>query len=124
MEDIDPRTENPRLLDADSLRASSMPNLQLAVLSACSTAVASAGDSSGFDSIADTLLRSGVPHVVASRWAVDAVETREFVEDFYRNLLSGVPVSEAVRLTSRRMLSNPRTAHPYYWSAFAAYGRQ
>lgn len=124
MEDIDPRTQNPRLLDADSLRASSTPSLQLAVLSACSTAVASAGDSSGFDSIADTLLRSGVPHVVASRWAVDSVETRGFVEDFYHNLLSGMPVSEAVRLTSQRMLSNPRTAHPYYWSAFAAYGRQ
>ncbi len=124
MEDIDPRTENPRLLDADFLRASSMPSLQLAVLSACSTAVASEPDSSGFDSIADTLLRSGVPHVVASRWAVDAVETRGFVEDFYHNLLAGMPVSEAVRLTSQRMLSNPRTAHPYYWSAFAAYGRQ
>ena len=124
MEDVDPRTQNPRLLDADSLRASSMPSLQLAVLSACSTAVASAGDSSGFDSIADTLLRAGVPHVVASRWTVDSVETRGFVEDFYHNLLSGMPVPEAVRLTSQRMLSNPRTAHPYYWSAFAAYGRQ
>jgi CHAT domain-containing protein len=123
MEDIDPRTENPRLLDANSLRASSVPSLQLAVLSACSTAGGSEGDSSGFNSITDTLLRSGVPHVVASRWAVDSVETRGFVEDFYHNLLSGMPVSEAVRLTSQKMLANPRTAHPYYWSALAAYGR-
>jgi CHAT domain-containing protein/tetratricopeptide (TPR) repeat protein len=124
MEDSDPRTGKRRLLGADSLGRLEMSHLQLAVLSACSTADGSAGDSSQFGSIADAFLRSGVPHVVASRWAVDAVETRGFVEDFYRNLLSGISVSEAVRLASRRMLSNPRTAHPYYWSAFAAYGRQ
>jgi CHAT domain-containing protein len=45
------------------------------------------------------------------------------VEDFYHNALSGQTVSEAARLTSRKMLANPRTSHPYYWSAFAAYGR-
>ena len=62
-------------------------------------------------------------HVVASRWAVDSTETRGFVQDFYRNALSDQTVSGAVRLTSRNMLANPRTSHPYYWSAFAAYGR-
>jgi CHAT domain-containing protein len=123
LEDKDPQTDRPRLLDADSLRGLKSPNLQLAVLSACSTGKASAGDSSGFSSIAETLLRAGVPHVVASRWAVDSVQTRAFVEDFYHNLLSGIPISEATRVTAQKMLANPQTAHPYYWSAFAAYGR-
>jgi CHAT domain-containing protein len=94
----------------------------LAVLSACSTASGDGG-SSGFNSVTDALLRAGVPHVIASRWAVDSVETRGFVEDFYKNALSGQTVSGAIRLTSRKMLGNPRTAHPYYWSAFSAYGR-
>ncbi len=116
------RTDHPLLLDADALRRLKLPNLQLAVLSACSTA-AGRGGSGGFNSITEALLRAGVPHVVASRWAVDSVEARAFVEDFYRNALSGQSVSDAIRLTSRKMLSNPRTAHPYYWSAFAAYGR-
>ncbi len=116
------RTEIPLLLDADSLRRLKLPNMRLAVLSACSTATARGG-SGGFNSITEALLRAGVPHVVASRWAVDSVEARAFVEDFYRNALSGQSVSDAIRLTSRKMLSNPRTAHPYYWSAFAAYGR-
>jgi CHAT domain-containing protein len=123
LEDKDPQTGRPRLLDADSLRSFKSPNLQLAVLSACSTGKAGAADSSGFSSIVETLLRAGVPHVVASRWAVDSVQTRGFVEDFYHNLLSGIPVSEATRVTARKMLANPQTAHPYYWSAFAAYGR-
>jgi CHAT domain-containing protein/Flp pilus assembly protein TadD len=116
------RSDISLLLDAAALRRLKLSNLQLAVLSACSTATGSGG-SSGFNNITEALLRAGVPHVVASRWAVDSVEARVFVEDFYRNALSGQSVSDAIRLTSRKMLSNPRTAHPYYWSAFAAYGR-
>jgi CHAT domain-containing protein len=112
----------PQLLDADLLRHIRLPNLQLALLSACSSASGSGG-SSGFDSVTDAFLRAGVPHVVASRWAVDSAETRGFVADFYHNALSGHTVSDALWLTSRKMLANPRTSHPYYWSAFAAYGQ-
>jgi CHAT domain-containing protein len=112
----------PRLMNATVVRQLDLQSLQLAVLSACSTASGSGG-SSGFDSVTDALLGAGVPHVVASRWAVDSAETRGFVQDFYHNALSGQTVSDAIRQTSRKMLLNPRTAHPYHWAAFAAYGR-
>jgi CHAT domain-containing protein/cytochrome c-type biogenesis protein CcmH/NrfG len=110
------------ILDADTLRRLSLQNLHVAVLSACSTG-SGAGGSRGFQSVTEALLRAGVPHVIASRWPVDSVETRRFVEDFYRNLLSGQSVSAAMRTTSQAMLADPRTAHPYYWSAFSAYGQ-
>jgi CHAT domain-containing protein/tetratricopeptide (TPR) repeat protein len=112
----------PQLMDENIVRQLRLQSLQLAVLSACSTASGSAG-SGGFDSVTDAFLRAGVPHVIASRWPVDSAETRGFVQDFYQNALSGQSVSDAIRLTSRRMLANPRTSHPYYWSAFAAYGK-
>jgi CHAT domain-containing protein/tetratricopeptide (TPR) repeat protein len=118
----DGQASAPRMLDAAAVRQLRLKGLQLAVLSACSTASGSGG-SSGFNSVTGALLRAGVPHVVASRWAVDSAETRGFVEDFYHNAQSGQTVSDAIRLTSRKMLANPRTSHPYYWSAFAAYGR-
>jgi CHAT domain-containing protein/tetratricopeptide (TPR) repeat protein len=121
--DRDPQKGTPTLLDAAVVRGLKLQNMLLAVLSACSTGTGGAEDSSGFTSVTGSLLRAGVPHVVASRWAVDSAETRRFVEDFYRHVLSGQTVSEAIQLSSRNMLSNPRTAHPYYWSAFAAYGR-
>jgi CHAT domain-containing protein len=114
--------DRPLLLDADVLRGLTLRNMRLAVLSACSTASGSGG-SRGFNSVTEALLRAGVPHVVASRWAVDSTEAHKFIEDYYHNLFSGASVSQATRLTSRRMLSNPPTSHPYYWSAFAAYGR-
>ena len=122
LEGGDGRANAPRLMDATAVQQLHLQGLQLAVLSACSTASGSGG-SSGFNSVTDALLRAGVPHVVASRWAVDSAETRGFVQDFYHNALSGQTISDAIRLTSRKMLSNSRTAHPYYWSAFAAYGR-
>jgi CHAT domain-containing protein/tetratricopeptide (TPR) repeat protein len=122
LESGDRKTNTPRLMDANVVRQLRLQNLQLAVLSACSTASGGTG-SNGFDSVTDALLRAGAPHVVASRWAVDSAETRGFVQDFYRSALSGHTVSEAIRLTSRNMMANPRTSHPYYWSAFAAYGR-
>jgi CHAT domain-containing protein len=117
----DGQPANLHLMDANMARQLHLTNLRLAVLSACSTASGNGG-SSGFSSVTDALLRAGVPHVVASRWAVDSAESRAFVSDFYSDLLSGAPVSEAIRRTSRKLLSNPQTSHPYYWSAFAAYG--
>jgi len=114
------RNEIPSLLDAAALRKLNIANMQLAVLSACSTE-SGVGGSGGFNSITEALLRAGVPHVVASRW--DVVEPRKFMDDFYHSALSGQLVSEAVRRASLNILADPRTAHPYYWSAFAAYGR-
>ena len=115
-------TSVPVLLDANFVRSVDLRNMQLAVLAACSTD-SGEGASRGFDSVAETLQTSGVPHVVASRWAVDSVEANAFVGDFYRSLLSGQPVSNATRMTAQKMLLNPLTAHPYHWAAFAAYGR-
>jgi CHAT domain-containing protein len=116
------RPGTPVLLDANVVRKLNLQNMQLAVLAACSTD-SGEGGSRGFDSVAEALQTSGVPHVVASRWTVDSVEANAFANYFYLSLFSGQPVSNATRLTSQKMLLNPRTAHPYYWAAFAAYGR-
>ncbi len=117
-------TKNGRavLLDARTVRSLDLRNLRLAVLAACNSD-AGDGGSRGFDSVAGAFQDSGVPHVVASRWAVDAVESTAFMDSFYSSLLSGGPVSQATRETAIKMLQNQQTAHPYHWAAFAAYGR-
>jgi CHAT domain-containing protein len=119
LEGRDARTAAPVLLDANAVRHLNLQKMQLAVLAACSTD-SGEGGSRGFDSVAEALQTSGVPHVVASRWTVDSVEANAFVDYFYGFLLSGQPVSNATRLSSQKMLWN---RHPYYWAAFAAYGR-
>jgi CHAT domain-containing protein len=114
--------ETSRSFDADSLRRVDLHNLQLAVFSTCSTKQDS-DRTSGMGVFAEALERSGVPHVVASRWAVDSVETRRSMEIFYQALLSGHTVSSSIQSTAQVMLSNSQTQHPYFWAAFAAYGQ-
>jgi CHAT domain-containing protein len=121
-EDKNIRTGVPVLLDANAVRHLNLRNMQLAVLAACSTD-SGEGGTRGFDSVAQALQTSGVPHVVASRWAVDSVEASIFADSFYGDVLAGQPVSAATRLTAQKMLLDPHTAHPYHWAAFAAYGR-
>jgi len=118
----DAKSGGPVLLDANAVRSLDLRKLQLAVLAACNSDSGDRG-SRGFDSVAKALQDSGVPHVVASRWAVDALESTAFMDSFYGSLLSGQPVSQATRETASKMLQNPQTAHPYHWAAFAAYGR-
>lgn len=122
LEGKDARTGAAVLLDASVVRSLNLQSMQLAVLAACNTD-SGEGVSRGFDSVARALQSAGVPHVVASRWVVDALESTAFMDSFYSSLLSGQPVSEATRETARKMLLSPRTAHPYHWAAFAAYGR-
>jgi CHAT domain-containing protein/tetratricopeptide (TPR) repeat protein len=121
---LEGKTSNdaPLLLDATALRKLDLQHMQLAVLAACSTD-SGEGASRGFDSVAEILQASGVPHVVASRWAVDFIEANAFSDSFYRYLFSGQSVSNATRLTSLKVPLNSRTVHPYYWASFAAYGR-
>jgi CHAT domain-containing protein len=54
---------------------------------------------------------------------VNSAETQKFVQNFYGHALLGQTVAEAIRLTSLKILANRETSHPYYWAAFAAYGR-
>jgi CHAT domain-containing protein/cytochrome c-type biogenesis protein CcmH/NrfG len=115
-------SSTPVFLDAKAVRSLDLPKMQLALLAACSTDAGVDG-SRGLDSVAQALQTSGVPHVVASRWAVDSVEARSFALGFYTALFDGEPVSGATRRMSQKMMLNPRTAHPFYWAAFAAYGR-
>ena len=110
------------LMDAGSLRPNSLGKLQLAVFSACDTQDGSAEGVYDADSMVRTFLRRGVPHVVASRWNVDSAATRQFMSLFYQALLSGNSVAESVHKAQVRVRSNPATASPFYWSAFAAFG--
>ncbi len=110
------------ILDPMALRATQLQKLQLAVLSACDTARGTEGRYDDFDSFARAFIDARVPHVVASRWTVESAATTRFMNDFYRALLSGATVSSSLRQAEADMRSRPETRHPYYWSAFGAFG--
>jgi CHAT domain-containing protein len=110
------------VLDASSLEKASLSRLRLAVFSACETEDGSSGGAYSSDSMVRVFLRAGVPAVVASRWNVDSVATREFMVLFYLALLDGSTVVQAIHEAQSALRSRPGMEHPFYWSAFAAFG--
>lgn len=109
-------------LTARDLQTASLARLRLAVLSACATQAGSEGGAYDSDSLVRIFLRSGVPDVVATRWNVDSVATRKFMELFYQSLLTGSSPAEATRRAQASLRSLPGTGHPYFWSAFGSFG--
>jgi len=120
--ELDPATQRSRLVATGSLSLSETADLQLVVLSACHTEGETQVGSSGTESLAESLLRAGVPHVVATRWNVDSNITAEFMKQFYKRLLAGSDTAEAIHKTRLTLASQRVSAHPYYWAAFELQG--
>jgi CHAT domain-containing protein/Flp pilus assembly protein TadD len=110
------------LLSSQDIATLQLPNLKLAVLSACDTANGEEGTSADLNSIARTLVASGVPDVVASRWRADSTMTRQLMHVFYSNLMTGKTPAESLRAASAAIRSIPAYHHPYYWASFAVFG--
>jgi CHAT domain-containing protein len=111
------------LLNASTLNPSLAAHTRLVVLSACSTASVNVSRTADPDNLVRVFLRGGVPHIVASRWDVDSRITDRLMEAFYSQLFSGETVAHALRHVRTDMLATKETMHPYYWAAFAAFGR-
>ena len=110
------------ILDAARLRPGEVRQCKLAVLSTCSAL----SEETAFEvpqSLAEELLRAGVPHVVASRWNVDSTVTEALMDAFYAGLLDGRSVPLALQAAAASIRKHRETDHPYFWAAFSAFGR-
>jgi len=74
------------------------------------------------ENLARAFLRAGVSHVVASRWPVDSRATKRLMLEFYSKLTGGQSVAAALSAARAAIRREPGTSHPYYWSAFSAFG--
>jgi CHAT domain-containing protein len=122
--ELDPRTQEARLLNADSLSPELIDHLQLAVLSACGTGNEYQAGTSGTEGLARALLNSGTRHVVAARWNVDSTQTAQFMKPFYDDLLAGKSIANSMRSAQLALASRSVSAHPYYWSVFELEGAE
>jgi len=109
------------VLDSWTLGRISLPDLRLAVLSACSTEKASNGSILEPESLARAILRLGVPSVVATRWNVDSESSAALMRTFYDKLLSGQTVARALGAAEADL--RQKSPHPYYWAGFDALGQ-
>jgi CHAT domain-containing protein len=108
------------------LRAHEIFNLklpaELAVLSACRTALGKEVKGEGVISLARGFMYAGAPRVVVSLWAVRDVETTNLMAQFYRQLLGTQRRSPAAALRAAQAEMWRKGLPPYYWAAFVLQG--
>ena len=113
--------QSARFLNAQNFNTKLFAHSRLVVLSACSTANGTGTDVEDRESLARNILAAGVPSVVASRWVVDSVATREWMKSFYDELVRNGTVSSAAGQTKLTMQRNPKWKHPFYWASFSVF---
>ena len=92
----------------------------LVVLSACRSAGGVVVDGEGVQGLTAPLLEAGARAVVATQWRIGDRSTVRFVDDFYRAMVGGRPVSEA--LQAAKVAALRRGAPAREWAAFTVIG--
>jgi CHAT domain-containing protein len=112
----------PAMMSPGAFWPSLFGNLKIVVLASCSTGK-KVDTNHAAESIAQSFESLGVPNVIAARWDVDSKTTSQFMQIFYKTLLSGNTVSASLQNARQSIRNQPATSHPYYWAAFAVFGR-
>jgi CHAT domain-containing protein len=99
----------------------------LAVLSACQTALGNVGAGEGLIGMTWALFIAGTTTTVASQWKVDSTSTARLMTDFHRYLWeqkspAGTNKAEMLRQASLKLMSDPKYKHPLFWGGFVLVG--
>lgn len=109
------------LMDFGGVFRTSLQNMQLVVLSACSSRGASGESFHDPENVVRLTLQAGVPQMIASHWDIDSTTTADLMEEFYRRFAFNKDVSGSLAYAMEKIRS--RHPHPYYWAAFSQFGR-
>lgn len=97
----------------------------LAVLSACNTAVGNLKKGEGLMSVSKAFTYAGVPSTITSLWKVPDKETAQIMSAFYTHLKQGEPKNKALQLAKLEYLNSiddELLKHPFYWAGFVLSG--
>ncbi|EPX58744.1 hypothetical protein D187_003705 [Cystobacter fuscus DSM 2262] len=109
------------LVTALELAGLNLWGTQLVVLSACDTGRGDVKIGQGVYGLRRAFVAAGAETVVMSLWKVNDETTRELMEAYYRNLLTGQGRAAALREAMRSLRAT--RPHPHYWAPFIAVGR-
>lgn len=103
----------PHAVDSDQLRALFRDEraLRLVFLNACKTAAGGTEDRAmdPFAGVAASLIRIGIPAVVAMQFPISDVAAIEFADTFYRRIARGAPIDTAVAEARKRLYAKDRS---------------
>ena len=75
----------------------------------------------GTDNLANAFLRAGSKNIISTLWPVDDEVTKNFMIEFYKNLLQDSRVKNALLKTKQKF---KETYSPRYWGAFVLLSNQ
>jgi CHAT domain-containing protein len=115
---------NDEKLYLEELYALKIP-ADLAVLSACNTAIGKEDGSLSVSSLHRAFNYAGTKATIASLWEVPDESTSQIMISFYEHLKDGEKKSVALQKAKLDYLNTTKVEkfkHPYYWAGFVLYG--
>lgn len=118
------RSDEEGTLRAGEIAKLRLSNLQIVVLSACSTLNPRRSRMGAIAGLAYSFLRAGAPATVSTLWDVDDAVTTELLVSFHSRFAGGTPAAEALRLAQQDALRSrrPELRSPKAWGAFVYTG--
>jgi len=110
-------------LDADLVILSACNTAALAGLEATQAAGVEGGGGQALDGLVRAFIGAGGRQVIASHWpAPDEFDATKRLFQSMFDAAPGTPVGEALLTAQARLMDDPQTSHPFYWSGFALVG--
>jgi CHAT domain-containing protein len=98
-------------------------NTDVAVLSACDTAVGPIIGEEGIAALSKAFLLAGAHSVVSTLWSIDDTASVFLMEQFYSHMAAHESPAESLETAKREMLRMfGKAAVPYYWAAYTFEG--
>lgn len=104
------------ILTADEISRLDLSNTKLVVLSACETARGKIDPVEGVLGLQRAFKKAGAQTIVMSLWKVPDESTSILMTEFYRNLMNGVEIHQALKNAENRV--KELYPDPYYWAGF------
>jgi len=106
---------NDGVITAEEIAMLDLRNTQLVVLSACETAIGT-NLQEGFGGLVRAFKNAGVKSILASLWKVPDDATAKLMVAFYKYLVSGVEIHNALKMAQQEV--SRQYPDPYYWASF------
>jgi CHAT domain-containing protein len=97
-------------------------NADLVILSSCESGIGQLVAGEGLIALNRSFIYSGAKNVLFSLWKVSDTHSSELMIDFYKNYFDNQSYTVALRNAKLKMLENPTSAQPKFWSAFVLMG--
>lgn len=104
------------ILTADEISRLDLSNTKLVVLSACETARGKIDRFEGVLGLQRAFKKAGAQTIVMSLWKVPDESTSILMTEFYRNLMDGIEIHQALKNAENKV--KELYPDPYYWAGF------